>query len=113
METILLNENRNSVAVIQRDIKYMFGCDNYVKFAIENKVLQKRISLSELEELFDKHLFYRVHKQYIINMLWVQKYEKDMVSIDNKEIMISKRNKKKFELAYIEFRDFLSFTIGG
>ena len=103
MEKFELYERRILYSICQRQIKYIISYDSYAEFMVENRVLRKEISLTELGELIDKRLFVRVHRQYIVNMLWIQKYKNGVIKLEEKEIPVSRRKKKDFEQAYMEF----------
>ena len=68
-----------------------------------NRILRKDCSLSELEQELSKELFFRVSRQYIINLGKITEYTKGSIFIQGKKILISRRRKKEFEQAYLEY----------
>ena len=68
-----------------------------------NRILRKDCSLSELEQELSKELFFRVSRQYIVNLGKITEYAKGSILIQGKKIVISRRKKKEFEQAYLEY----------
>lgn len=103
LEVIELYEKRLLYRIQQRDIQYIVSNDSYVEFIVGNRVLRKETSINELENVMNPDLFYRVHRKYMINMLWIQKLYEKKLKINDTEIPISRRSKKDFEQAYMHF----------
>lgn len=102
-EVIDLYEKRQSYCIQHRDIQYIISQDSYVEFIVENRVFRKETSINELEKVMNPILFFRIHRKYMVNMLWIQKIYDGKIKINNTDIPISRRNRKKFEQAYIHF----------
>ena len=68
-----------------------------------NRILRKDCSLSELEQELSKELFFRVSRQYIVNLGQIAEYAKGSIFIQGKKILVSRRRKKEFEQAYLEY----------
>ena len=107
MEMIELYEKRNSYQIPQRDISYITAYDGYSEFFVSgrdtDRILRKDCSLSELEQELSKELFFRVSRQYIVNLGKITEYAKGSIHIQGKKIVISRRKKKEFEQAYLEY----------
>ena len=107
METIELYEKRNSYQIPQKDILYITAYDGYSEFVVSskdaNRILRKDSSLSELEKDLSKELFFRVSRQCIVNLGKITEYAKGSILIQGKKIVISRRRKKEFEQAYLEY----------
>lgn len=107
MEMIELYEKRNSYQIPQKDILYITAYDGYSEFVVsgrnESRLLRKECSLSELEQELSKELFFRVSRQYIVNLGKITEYAKGSILIQGKKILISRRRKKEFEQAYLEY----------
>ncbi len=61
-------------------------------------------SLSEMEGILDSRLFYKISKQYIVNLRVISKYQDEKVTIQGTELKVSVRRKKDFEKAYQMFQ---------
>jgi len=103
MELIELYERRIRYSFLQKEIEYIISYDSYSEFSVGNRVFRKEIALNELEKILDMSLFHRVHRQYMVNMLWIVRYKNGVINLDKKEIPVSRRKKKDFEQAYMEF----------
>ena len=107
METIELYEQRNSYQISQRDILYITAYDGYSEFVVSgrdaNRILRKDCSLLELEQELSKELFFRVSRQYIVNLSEIKEYKRGGILMKDKKIVISRRKKKEFEQAYLEY----------
>ena len=107
LETIELYEKRNSYQIPQKDILYITAYDGYSEFVVSgrdtNRILRKDCSLLELEQELSKELFFRVSRQYIVNLGKITEYAKGSIHIQGKKIVISRRKKKEFEQAYLEY----------
>lgn len=106
-EIIELYEKRNSYQILQRDILYVIAYDGYSIFVAsgkdKNRILRKDCSLAELEQELPKELFFRVNRQYIVNLGEIKEYKGGNILIQDKKIVISRRKKKEFEQAYMEY----------
>ena len=107
LETIELFENRVPYLICQRDIFYISAYDGYSEFIVsgrnKTRLLRKECSLSEVEQELSGELFFRVSRQYIVNLGKIAKYEKGSILIQDKRILVSRRKKKEFEQAYLEY----------
>lgn len=95
--------NRKSYRFRQRDIQYIASFKGYVEIVVDGYVYRKDVSLKQLETTLEKELFFKVHKSYIVNLLWVREIRADEVFVGNIKIPLSRRQKREFEDAYIRF----------
>lgn len=102
-QTIEVYKDRNPYQVLQKHIRYIYSFGSSIELCIQDQIFRKEISLSEAEALLEKRLFFRIHRQTIVNMLWIDRYKNDMVSIGSISLPVSRRRKKAFEKAYTEF----------
>ena len=70
---------------------------------LDGCMYRKDISLKQLEETLDKEMFFKVHKSYIVNLLWVKEIRADEVFVGKIKVPLSRRQKREFEDAYIRF----------
>lgn len=94
---------RNKVKIKQKEICYIKACNGDTEFLVGNQIFRKEISLNELEEILDERIFFRAHRQYIINFGWIERYDNGRVDIKGQSILIARRKRKEFERQYIEF----------
>lgn len=95
-----LYRDRIKHTFLQKDILYMSAIDSSVEFFLKEGIFRKETSLQDLEEVLDDRLFYRVNKQCIVNMQYVNEYKNGVIEIGKTEIRVSVRKKKDFEKVY-------------
>ena len=60
-------------------------------------------SLNKVEEIMDERLFFRIHRQYIVNMQWVKGHADGYVQLGDAKLQVSRRKRREFEHRYIEY----------
>lgn len=103
MEKICVYRERNEYAIYQRDILYAYSINSAVELYTEKGIYRMESSLSELEEKLDMRMFYRISKQYIVNMQEIISYRNGNIILQEKELKVSVRKKKEFEKTYKMF----------
>lgn len=104
IEEIEVYKDRVKCTVLQRDILYIEAIDSSVEFVLKEGVFRKESSLNELEKELNEKVFFRINRQCIVNMAQIEKYEKGILFINNKECKkVSQRRKKEFYIAYREY----------
>lgn len=96
-------KNRNKYSIFYKDIRYIKAADSDVEIYVENEIFRKEISLNVLEVELDSNLFFRINRQYIVNMRWITDYEKGNISIGNMNMKVSIRKRKIFERKFVEY----------
>lgn len=100
---ITLYSNRKTVEVQQNEIHYIEAYDSSAEFVLKERKLSRDISLKELNKIFDKSIFFQVNRKQMINILYIKEYKNGVITINEKEIMVSRRRKKEFEQFLKEF----------
>lgn len=103
LQTISVSLNRNTCQVRQRDIRCVLAYGSYVEVMAQGKIFRKECSMEEMEQILDADLFFRIHREYLVNMLWIERYKNGVITLDGQELSVSRRKKKEFEQAYLEF----------
>ena len=101
--SISLYHNRNIYEVHQSEIQYIITYDSSCEYRVRDKMLRSETSLKELESQLDDRLFFRVHRKYIVNMAHIQSYKNGQIQMKDVKLPVSRRRKKEFEQAYMEF----------
>ena len=100
---IEMSFNRERYVVKQRQIQYIQAFNGYSEIIVDNVTMRKEISMNDIEQILDSRIFVRIHRQYIINLCWVDNYVDGYVYVGNRKIQISRRKKKEFEKKYVEY----------
>lgn len=103
VECIQLYENRHVYDIQQRNIKYIRSYDGYIEAMVSDRTMRRDISLSKMEEILDQRLFYRISREYIVNLYFVSNYQKGTIYIGDEKLKISRRKIKEFETAFQKF----------
>lgn len=96
--------NRNLCRIKEKRILYFRAMDSYSEIVLPDCVLRTNESLSNLEKDLDDVLFFRIHKQYIVNMSAIERYYRGIIVIKEKKLEISRRRKSEFERKYLEYQ---------
>lgn len=102
-ERISLFLNRIQYEVPQRDISYVRAFNGYTEFVVGGKVFRREESLSAIAEELNDKLFFRVNRQYIVNMGAITDIDSTSIRIGGEEFSLATRARKQFEKEYMEF----------
>jgi DNA-binding LytR/AlgR family response regulator len=102
-QKICLWDRRKKVEVYQYQIILIQTYDSSTEFLVGQEIFRGVKSLRELEEELDDRLFVRIDKKYIVNLKYIEKYEKGIVFIDEKQIKVARRRIRDFEEKYREY----------
>lgn len=103
MKTMELYKERNKYDIEQQMIGYIRAFNGYTEYYVGGEIFRREISLSKVQEELDQNLFFRVHKQYVVNMKSVERKSDARIYVDDKEIPISRRRRSDFEKAYLDY----------
>lgn len=103
LQTVEVYKERKKYHIAQRKIKYIMAYDGYVELKAGDYIFRKESSLNEMETFLNKEIFFRIHKQYLINFLWVDEYKNNTIKIEEKEFRIARRKRALFDKKYMEF----------
>lgn len=95
--------DRIEYVIHQSEIRYVVTYDSYCEYRVKDKVLRSEDSLKKLEQTLDKRLFFRINRKYIVNLAQVRRYRNGILQLDGLELLVSRRRKKDFEQAFMEF----------
>lgn len=102
-ETLILYYERNAYEIRQSEIWYIVTYDSYCEYRIKDKILRSETSLRELEKQLDTRVFFRIHRKYIVNLSKISDYKNGSIQLADITLPVSRRRKKEFERAYMEF----------
>ncbi|SCX76094.1 two component transcriptional regulator, LytTR family [Butyrivibrio hungatei] len=102
--TIEVYQNKIKYNIAQNEIYYIRSYNGYIQIYTANDVFTKNMSLEQIEKELDNRLFFRIHRQYIVGFKNISGFFKNIVKLINgEELEISRRNRIKFERAYVEY----------
>ena len=86
------------VSMPYEDIYYLEKIDKMVYFHTKKGIFHKRVNMSDLEEIFEKYGFIRVHVSYIVNEKHITSWFNDAVELnDTQRIPMSRSQKRKIK----------------
>lgn len=109
------NINKSSIYITYRgvskkiavnDICYLESENNKVNivFAKTKEVISVYNRLDEFEQMLLSNSFIRSHKSFLVNFLYIEKYENDRFELDDGTIIpISRKNKDKVKESFFNF----------
>lgn len=91
-----------------REILYIKSEPPYCRLVLENEMTRNlRVSLKCLEERLEKVDFVRVHRSYLVNFLYVENVQDDVICVQSNTLPVAVRRragiKKTYERFYREF----------
>jgi two-component system LytT family response regulator len=107
-EKIALAYQDGYVFVNPQEIIYCESDNNYTKFHLSNgQSLISTKSLKEVEEILEDLSFFRIHKQYLINLNHIKKYVKHngpyVVMNNGIDLTIARNRKDDFQNRFLKF----------
>lgn len=102
-ESIELFYQRIPYKISYKQIQYIKSYNGYCEFCIGDKMFRKEITLQEVEDTFPGVFFARIHRQYVVNLMWITKYVNGEVYFNNEKIKVSVRRLKEFEAKYVSY----------
>ena len=88
-DRIFVRYKEKMVKIMIEDILYIEADRNYSRIFTVNKEYLLSVTLKTIEEKFPGHLFLRIHRSWLINLLHVEAVAEDHVMIAQREIPLS------------------------
>jgi two-component system LytT family response regulator len=97
---IILKTFDNIHLVNVNNIVYCESDDNYTRFHLaNNKTILVSTTLKEYEEMLGEYGFFRAHRSYLINLDYIETFEKAeggyIILTDNIKVPVSSRKKEQ------------------
>jgi DNA-binding LytR/AlgR family response regulator len=88
LPSVFIKSGYEQVKVELADVLYAESAGNYMQFALADRNIVSRLTMSDAEELLPQSYFIRVHRSFIVSVKHITKTDKNSVWIGNKEIPI-------------------------
>ncbi len=95
---------RNPQIISQQDISFIRAIGGEVELFIKGKKYRKDITLTGLERELSEALFFRISRQYIVNLGEITEQKANIVKVAGETLKISVRKQKDFEKAYLRYK---------
>ena len=96
-DVIFIKSGHSYVKVRAKDIIYVEANDNYCFIHTSHKKFLLSQTLKSIEGKLESFKFIRVHRSYLINPEWIEKFSEVNVHLHGKEIPISRKHKAEFK----------------
>lgn len=95
---------RNPQIISQQDISFIRAIGGEVELFIKGKKYRKDITLTDLERELSEALFFRISRQYIVNLGEITEQKANMVKVAGETLKVSVRKQKDSEKAYLRYK---------
>jgi len=99
---IFVKSEHKMMKINIHEIKYIESLKDYVKIYVGEKPIITLLSLKYLEENLPPSIFVRVHRSFIVSLLYIKYIAKSNVYIENKLIPISSAYKEQFLKLFLD-----------
>ncbi len=79
-----------------KKILFVEAMQNYLKINLINNTFIIHQTMTSLEEMLPKDLFFRIHNSYLVNVNYIDSVSKSRLFVNGNELPISKYRKEKF-----------------
>lgn len=97
---ILINSLSTSRIINHNQIIFIEAEDNYSKVYLNNEIILVSRTLGSIESELNNILFFRSHRSFLINILFVKEITKDIETLiiltNGKKIPLARRKKTQF-----------------
>jgi DNA-binding LytR/AlgR family response regulator len=88
LPSVFIKSGYEQVKVELADILYAESAGNYMQFALVDRNIVSRLTMSDVEALLPQARFIRIHRSFIVSIRHITKTDKNSVWIGKKEIPI-------------------------
>lgn len=101
---IIINKNREIIKINLSDVIYFEIQGRVINVHYHNTTVQYYERLSTLEQKLYGQNFFRCHKSYLINLQYVEKFNKIEIGMDNGDtVLLSKRRYEEFTKKFLSY----------
>lgn len=87
-----------------RDVMFIKTEHNYGKLLLHNGEMHLvRMTMKELEKKLVEHDFIRIHREYLVNMTWIERMGEDWVQVGGDKLPIATRARGKVKKEYKDY----------
>ena len=61
--------------IVLAEIAHLEACGNYTKLYLANRSVMVHLSLKQMEEFLPSEVFCRIHRAFVISLLWLQAFD--------------------------------------
>ncbi len=104
IDFLMISANRQIQKVFLKDILYIESIGRIIKIHCNNGTLETYEQIGILEDKLSDKFFFRCHKCFLVNLNFVDAFNKTEVRLENGEkIMLAKRRYEDFQKAILSY----------
>jgi DNA-binding LytR/AlgR family response regulator len=90
---IYIRQGDSFIRILWKDILYVESMQNYIKIHVDNKIYLIHQTMSSIEDILPKEIFFRIHRSYLINVAYIDSISGGRVFVKGKDLPLSKYRK--------------------
>ena len=92
---IYVKENKKIIKIYLREIHFIEGLNEYIRFHTDNSRVVVKSSLLAIENKLPSELFIRVHKSYIVSIPRIRAFNATTIELENANVRIGRSYKNQ------------------
>lgn len=105
VDVLELYNHRVKYQIKQKDILYLRAFNSYIEAVTIGNCYRRDLSLRTIEDLLDKRLFFRISKQYVVNLSYITNYRNHTFHIGVNTFVVARSKRKDFQQKFLYFID--------
>lgn len=93
--------------ILREDIMYVEGMQNYLKISLKGEVLVIHQTMTSLEEMLPKDMFFRIHRSFLVNISHINTISGGRIVVGGKELPIASARKDEL-LKTVVYKNLIS-----
>lgn len=98
-----LHRGKDTMKVQEREICCILSEDSSTVVFTEKESFRSEKALREWEEILEKQMFFRCHRQAVVNLGYIKRLDKDITLINGDKVPVSRRKRKELKEKYVEY----------
>lgn len=90
---LYIRQGDSFIRISWENILYIEGMQNYLKLHFKDETLVIHQTMTSLEEMLSKDMFFRIHKSFLVNISYINSITGNRVFVNGQELPISVQRK--------------------
>ncbi len=90
---LYIKQNDGFQKILRQDILFVEGMENYVKFVLADRQLIAHQTMTSIEEILPKDVFFRIHKSFLVNVHKIDMISGGRILVGKHELPLSRLRK--------------------
>ncbi len=92
---LYVKQNDGFQKIFWQDILYVESMENYVKIIFANRHLIAHQTMTSIEDMLPKDVFFRIHKSFLVNIYHIDSIKGGRISVGKHELPLSRHRKEE------------------